>query len=260
MRRKVFVLVALLALMACGVAYASSGGPDVVAGSVTAKANGSAKKPAVTSVTEKFTIKNATSGDYAYPATNIKATIGNLKVENVKSYPTCTAAQVNADTNGEWNGVCSSSSEIATGSVSATLYPIDTPTAGGVACNLGVAVYNAGQGKLTFFLTATGTQCDGGALQTGAAAAWTATYKESGSSLILNVPLPADVSTNAGNLNAFWAAINSETLNFKKISVKNKPVIVSTGCKKNKRAYTLAFNITNGSKTTTQSTSGKSAC
>jgi hypothetical protein len=239
MRRKVFAFTALLALLACSVAYATTSAGNKYAASISAAKSGTAHKPAPTSVTEKFTIKNAQSGHYAYPAININTVIGNIKVEHTSSYPTCTASQINKAGNSKgWNKVCKSASVIATGPVKAELYTPKLTTAGsGFACGLTVNVYNAGSGKLTFFLTTKNGSC--GSLQTGAAAAWTATYKESGSSLNMNVPLPPDVSTKAGG--AFWAAIQSETLNFKKLDTGGKPVIVSTG---SKHAWKMTFTAT----------------
>ena len=105
MRRKVFALVAVLALLACGAAYAAtSAGSNKYTASVAAKAGGSAKKPAATSITEKFTVKNATSGQNAFPVTNIKTTLATVKVENAKAYPTCSSKQIAAAGNAKgWN-------------------------------------------------------------------------------------------------------------------------------------------------------------
>jgi hypothetical protein len=262
MRRKVFVLAALMALVAiCGAAYAatSSAGNKYTA-SVSAKAKGSKSKPAATSVTEKFGVKNLKSGQNAYPVTNIKTTIGGIKVENASAYATCSASKINAAGNSKgWNKVCSSKSQVASGPVNATIYTAkDTSPTGDVIknCKLTVNVYNDGKGKLTFFLTTGSGKC--GPLNTGAAKAWTSTYKSSGSSLVLNVPIPADASTNAGGLGA-WAAINSETLNFKKLDTKKKPLIVSTGCT-SKRSWKMAFTASTGSKKVSNTVSGKSGC
>jgi hypothetical protein len=261
MRRKIFALVAVLALVACGAAYAAAAsGSNKYTASVTAKAGGSAKKPAATSVTEKFTVKNVTSGQNAYPVTNIKTTLAGVKVENAKAYPTCSSKQISAAGNGKgWNKVCNSKSEVASGPVNATIYTANdtSPSADVIkSCNLTVHVYNDGSGKLTFFLTTTGNSCGG--LATGVAAPWTATYKESGSSMVLNTPLPPDVSTDAGHIG--WSAINRETLNFKKLDTKNKPLIASTGCKAGKRAYAMAFTASTGKSKISKTVSGKAGC
>lgn len=263
MRRKVFAITALLALMACSIAYAASG-PDHINASAVAKAKGSSRHPAVTSVTQKFTIKNAGKG-YAWPATNINVKMAGLKTENAKYYPKCTASDINkAGSTKGWNKACKRGSLVATGKVYSTLYAADQPTAGGgLACDLGLDVYNAGQGKLTYFLTATGTMCADGQLQTGDAAPWTATYKNERGAMDMNVPLPPDVSTEAGGL-PLWAAIDSETLTFKKIDAKihgkRRPMTVSTGCKRNRRAYDFTFKIRDGSKTVKQTVKGSSKC
>ena len=116
-------------------------------------------------------------------------------------FPKCTVAQISADNgnNGKWNGVCPKGSLVATGSVTAALTSPSSNLSGpGAPCQLGLWVYNGGPGKLTFFFTTSPAQCDG--LTTGDAAPWLGKVSEAGKNLVTNVPEPADVSYNAGNL------------------------------------------------------------
>ncbi len=78
-----------------------------------------------------------------------------------------------------------------------------------------------------------------------------ASIKQAGSKLVNDVPEPADVSYDAGNIKLF-GSLQSETLNWKKLTVKHGgktyPYLASTGCK-GSRAYSIAY-------TATESTSG----
>lgn len=238
MRRKAFALVAVLALVACGAAYAATG-PDTFTSSVSAKATGSKHKPKPVKIVQTMKIKNKTAGNHAIPAVLVNVLTGDSKTHVKSSMPKCTAAKINAAGNnsGKWNKVCSSKSVLGTGKVTATLYTAQQTSSKAVACKgLGLHVYNAGKGKLSFFLTiANPSSCDG--LSTGAAQAWTATYKNEKGGVDLNIPIPADASVNAGG-SGLWTAIDTQTLTL------SSKFSESTGCKKGKRSYTYTVGST----------------
>ncbi len=257
MRKKLGAITAVACLIAAGAAYAAgpvTGGPNTYTGamSVTGSA-GTTAKPAPSGWTENYGMGSSTSGNVGAPLTSIKTTIYGLKAPNAKYFPTCTATKINTQgaSSLKWNGVCPKASLVGSGTVSAVLTSPSVKLAGpGAACSLGLWVYNAGPGKLTFFFTTTAAQCDG--LSTGAAAAWTGTVSQAGKYLVTNTPEPSDVSYNAGNVGLFGSLL-TEVLKFKKTTVKHAgktlPFIESTGCSKHARPFTIAY-------TATESTSG----
>ena len=62
---------------------------------------------------------------------------------------------------------------------------------------------------------------------------------------------PADISTSAGNLPSTFASLVSETLNWKKLTVKQGgkvyPYLESTGCKSGKRPFAIKYTATTSS-------------
>lgn len=246
MRRKAFALVAVLALVACGAAYAATAGNKYSA-SYTAKAKGSTKKPVATAMTEKLVVKAPSSSDRAgYPIKQIVSSISGLKAPNGAKFPECSASKINnaGTSSGKWNAVCPSKSLVASGTVTSKLGAAGNISSAGANCSLLLDVYNAGKGKLTYFLfPKSASSCDG--LTKGAASAWTGTAKQSGSTLVNTVNEPADVSTEAGNQPGLWGSLESETLNWKKLTVKKSgktyPYLESIGCKSNKRSYKTKF-------------------
>jgi hypothetical protein len=252
MKRRLGVLTALLCLGGAGAALAAgpvSSPPNTYTGSFSVGgAAGTPAKPAAVSLTETLGMSSTTSGNVGAPLTNIRTTTYGVKAPNGAMFPTCTVAKISANNgnNGKWNAVCPSGSLVATGSVTAALTSPSANLAGpGSPCQLGLHVYNGGKGKLTFFFTTSPSQCAG--LTTGDAAPWQGTVSESGKNLITNVPEPADVSFNAGNVGLF-GSLQTEVLKFKKMSVKKGgktyPFIESTGCLKKARAYSVTYTAT----------------
>ncbi|HEX3805097.1 MAG TPA: hypothetical protein VHV75_19890 [Solirubrobacteraceae bacterium] len=272
MRRKLVAVTAFLCLFAAGAAYAAepvTGGPNTYTGSYTAHGKGSAAKPVPVSMVEQLGMGSTTSGNVGAPLVDIKSTVTGVK-NYAQYFPKCTAGQINGSgaSSGKWNAVCPKGSLIASGTVQAALVSSSANLAGpGSPCLLHLWGYNGGVGKVTFFFTTNPAQCDG--LSTGAAAAWTGTSKQSGSKWINDVPEPADVSYNAGNLNgSLFGSLQSETLNWKKVTVKHGgktyPYLASIGCK-GSRSYSIKYTATTSATVSAASSSsgtvtGKSGC
>ena len=254
MRRRVIatMISACLFGLVAAAAYAAgpvSSPPNSYTGSFAVKgAAGTASKPTAVALTETLGMSSTTAGNVGAPLTDILTTTYGVKAPNAGLFPKCSIAKISANNgnNGKWNAVCPKGSLVASGTVTAALTSPSANLAGpGAPCQLGLWVYNGGPGKLTFFFTTTPAQCDG--LTTGDAAPWLGTVKEKGKNLVVDVPEPADVSYNAGNVGLF-GSLESETLNFKKMSVtkggKTYPYIESTGCLKKARAYTVTYTAT----------------
>jgi hypothetical protein len=249
MRRKVFLLVAVMALVACGAAYAASSSFDTVKGTIVAKANGSAKKPAGTSVSQTLNIGSNIKGQkYADPAVKIVAMIGDTKYMDASQFAKCKAGS---------NKACSSKSLVASGTVKSELWSGATND----PCTVPLNVYYQAAGKLTFFLNfeSSSTHCIGLTNSTAGLPGWTATYKNSGKNTVLTIPIPAHASTNAGGL-GLNAAILSQKLNWKKTGPKGKSFIYSIGCKANKRPFSYTVTASNHKKTSTTTYKSTSSC
>jgi hypothetical protein len=249
MRRKVFLLVAVLALVACGAAYAASSSFDTVKGTIVAKANGSAKHPAGTGVTQTLNIGSNIKGQqYADPAVKIVATIGDTKYENQTQFTKCKAGSYST---------CSSKSLVASGTVKSELWSGATAD----PCTVPLDVYYQGSGKLTFFLNfeSSGAHCIGLTNSTAGLPGWTATFKNSGKSSVVTIPIPKHASTDAGGL-GLNAAILSQKLSWKKTGPKGKSFVFSTGCTKDKRSFSYTVTASNRKKTTSTTYKSTSKC
>ncbi len=256
MRRITIALVAVGALIATGVAYATTLNSYTAAIKVSGSA-GSAKAPAPIGQTVTLTAK-PTSGVNADPLTDIKTTLAGVKL-TTKGFATCSATTINTAKN---DAGCPSKALFATGPVTAALWSSKTPTAPGAPCDPVLDIWNAGGGKLTyFFKIPAGHTCAG--LETGAVAAWTGSIKQSGSSVIQDTPLPPPVSTDAGGLGLF-SALGSETLKYPKMTEKSggKTVgfLASTSCAGGGHKYSVAFTATNGSASSTSTVKGSAKC
>ena len=274
MRHRVLAAMVLVCLCGAGSALAAgassvSSPPNSYTGNfAVAGATGSNARPAAVALSETLGMSSTTQGNVGAPLVDIKTTTYGVKAPNGGMFPKCTVAQISANNgnNGKWNAVCSKGSLVATGTVTAALTSPSANLAGpGAPCKLGLWVYNGGAGKLTFFFTTTPSQCDG--LTTGDAAPWLGKVSESGKYLVTNVPEPADVSYNAGNIGLF-GSLESEVLHFKKLSIKKGgkvyPYIESTGCTNHARPFTVTYTATqsnSGSPTEAVGTvKGKAAC
>jgi hypothetical protein len=251
---------AVAMLAGAAVAYAASLNNYTAKLSFTSSKPGSAKSPVGIGFTEKLTAANVTSGKVAAPLVDIKTTIYGV-VANLKDFKTCSTTVI--DTGPGFNTSCPAGSEVGTGQVTAALGG-PALTAPGSACDPGLVIYNAGGGKENYFFTATGTQCGG--LRTGSTPPYVGTVKQSGKNLVLDVPLPPDVSTMVANQPNLYGSLIGETLNVKSLSTKvhGKTVsaLASVACKGSKRPWTVAFTAVPaaGSPGVTQTVSGSAKC
>jgi hypothetical protein len=204
-----------------------------------------------------------TGGNRAAPLKELKTTIYGL-VSHGKYFPTCSAskiAQMKSDS------FCPKKALVAQGGVFAQLGAATVPAAAGTACNPYLHVWNAGQGKLTFFFLIIPPKWTCATLSTGASAPYPGTVKNKGKNLVIDVPLPPDVSTQAGGLTGVYSALLNESIKYAKqtTKVKGKKVgyFESVGCKKGKRPWSQLFkaqNFTPPGGTGTQTLSGSAKC
>ncbi len=248
MRRIIIAVTAITALAAATVAYAqATSNTYTVSFSFNQKGAGTAKKPVTMGFTQIYNVANATSGMRAAPLVDIKTTMPDVRA-NWKPFPTCSAAkiiQAKSDTG------CPKGALVATGTLTAALG--DPTLAGaGTPCSPILDVWNAGGGKLVYFFVVTGThQCGG--LQTGAAAPYIATLRQAGNALVQDVPLPPDVSTDAGGIGAF-GSLTYENLKWAKLTTKVGgkvvPFLESTGCPGGSKQVSVSFTATDAAKET----------
>jgi hypothetical protein len=258
LRRFLIIGTAAAVLAGAAVAYAATLNKYTASVAASPAKPGTAAKPVSVGVTEKLGAANATSGKVAAPLVEIKTTIYGL-ISNAKKFPSCSSTKI--DTGPAFGGNCPKGSEVATGSVNALLGgPALDPTKT-ISCKPGLEVFNGGGGKLWFFFTATSpTQCAG--LTTGRTAPYEGTVKQSGKNLVIDVPLPPDVSTMVAGTANFYGSLINETLAFKKASYKGSPLLASVGCKGGKRPFSVAFTAvaTSSSPRVTQTVSGTGKC
>jgi hypothetical protein len=263
MRRMRMVAIAattIVALVLTGVALAAT--LNTYSATVTGKQNGAgtAAKPVEFGYVQKLAAKPVAGSTNAQadPLTDIKLSLPKVKV-NYKGFPVCTAATiVKAGT----DAGCPKGALVGTGPVTGALWSPSAPTVVGTPCDPVLDVWNAGGGKLTnFFKIPAGHQCAG--LTTGSVAPWTGTLKQSGTTLILDTPLPPPVSTNAGNL-GLYSSLLAETITYPKltakVSGKTVPYLESVGCTAGKRTTTVTFTATDGATKQVSSVKSTSSC
>jgi hypothetical protein len=256
MRRKLVAITALLSLLAAGAAYGAAATPVPDNGNINTYTGaydvshgaGTVKKPVAVSMVEHLGMASVTAGNVGAPLTDIKSTIYGLR-SNGQYFPKCTVKMINGNTT-KWNAVCPKGSLVASGSVRSVLVNSTLAQSAATPCNLKLWVYNAGPGQLAYFFTVPGpTSCSG--LATGAAAAYSGSVQQAGKNLINDVKEPADISTSAGNISGTFGSLVSETLTWKKLTVKVKgkvyPYLGSTGCKAGKRPYAIKYTATTSS-------------
>ncbi|HEY1508260.1 MAG TPA: hypothetical protein VGF93_04605 [Solirubrobacteraceae bacterium] len=259
MRRKIIILTALLTLVGATAAY---GALNTYAGTnqTFSKGSGSQKKPLGMSFKQTLQANNTDPSKAAAVLTHITVKIYGL-VSNAKNFPTCSATEMEAKKS---DSFCPKKSKFATGLVNSLLGDPTLALSNRIKCNPNLDVFNAGKGKLWFFFTTkTATQCAG--LTTGQTAPYPGTVKQQGKFQIVDIPLPADISTRVANQPNFYGSLIKETLNWSKIStkVKGKTVFnnVSVGCKSGKRPWSVTYTATtNGTSKETQTVNGSSKC
>lgn len=243
MRRiTIIAITAVAALAVAAVAYAGATSNTYSATfTFNQKGAGSSKTPVPMGFTQIYNAANATSGLRAAPLIDIKLTIPNVTV-NWKPFPTCSAAKILA---AKSDTVCPKGALVASGTITAALGD-NTLSGAGTPCFPILDVWNAGGGNVNYFFVISGThQCGG--LQTGSTAPYPGHFAKSGNGVTEDVPLPTDVSTNAGNIGAYGSLTN-ENLKWAKLTTKVKGKVVgfleSTGCPGGSKKMNVAFTAT----------------
>lgn len=252
--RRMIIIGSVLAVFGGGAAALAATDANTYGGSLSVSPNnkaGTARNPIPVSWKQTITAKSNQAGYNAAPLKDIKTTMYGLKV-NTGIIPTCSSAKIESSL----GTGCPKRSLIASGSVQSQLGSATRqgPTA---ACDPNLRVFNGGHNHIWFFfIVPTPQACPA---QTGSAAPYKGTFSRSGKNLILDVPLPADVSTNAGGLGVY-ASLTHEALSYKKITKKVHGKTVgyfsTIGCKVHKRPFTVKYTDTTGSSTV----SGKMPC
>ena len=273
MRRIITIGTALAVLVGAGVAYAASSDPDTFTASLTFSPSkaGSAKKPSPFAMHEVWTAKSNNSNNAA-PLTHIVQKVYGIKVDT-KDFPKCTDAMINnGGKTGKWDKVCPKGSLVAEGPVNSTLTDPNHPTQGG-PCNPYLHIYNGGGNKVVFFFVSgpfspnpAKYQCAGTTTGTSAPP-YDGTMSYKNGFAVTDIPLPAYVSTHAGNLPVYASLIRLD-VNFKKLTkrVKGKTVGYqqSVACKGGKRPWSFTFSAVNfpgvSPSTMTQVVSGSAKC
>jgi hypothetical protein len=226
---------------------------------------GSPSKPSPLGFHVRYTVASAVAGERAAPVTHIKFSIYGL-VSDGKDFPKCTAAQITAN-HTLWDKACPKGSLVAEGPVNAVLGPANDPSSSGSPCNPYLHIYNGGQGKMVEFLVEFGRyQCAG--LNTGAAQPYIRNVSRSGGYLVMDVPLPPSVSTQAGGLRGIYSAqvqVNEQFFKLtKRVHGRTVASIASIACKNGRRPWKISFTAQNypsrGANAQTQTVTGSTKC
>ena len=255
MRRIIIIGTALAVLVSAAAAWAASD-PNSYKSSVATspKKAGSAAKPKPLGWTQTISVKSNQSGKNAAPLKDIKTWIYGFKVDT-KLAPTCSSSTIESSDGSS----CPAKSVVATGTLSAVLGPPNRDSAESENCDVDLSVYNGGKNYVWFFFKVPSpSDCPG--VTTGDVTPYKGTFSKSGKDLVLNVPVPADASTDAGNL-GFYGSLVHESLTWKKITKKHKGYFTTDACKAGKRPYKVKYtDTTNGSNSYSTTQSGKAKC
>ena len=256
MKRIVIVGTALAVLVGATAAYAAY---NNYAGTTTkvSKGVGSKKKPVRLSMVQ--TLKaGAPTGERAAPLTSIKTTLYGVKLDAGK-LPVCTDAKI-LQNKASPTGACPKGSLIATGRVNALLGPgTDNSGSMGTPCNPHLNVFNGGPNRQVFyFWTKSASDC--GTLTTGSTAPYDGHISYKNGSVVVNIPLPSDISTKVAGQPSFYSSLIGEVLSYPK-TVNGKAYMVGVGCKNHKRPWTATFTAHKyGGGSETQTVSGATHC
>jgi hypothetical protein len=258
LRRLIMIGTALAVLGLAAAAYAATFNNYNGSSLKFGKGAGTKAKPVPLGMVETLRA-NAPAGDRAAPLIDIKLTIYGVKFVTSK-LPACSDAKIEQDKTNPTGG-CSPKSVIGGGPVHSELGPGTDPSAAkGSACDPFLHVFNGGAHKQVFFFyTKSATDCGG--LTTGSTAPYDARISYAGKNAIVDVPLPADISTKVANQPNFYGSLITETLTFPK-KASGKAYMVGVGCKNGKRPWSIQFTATkyNGGGNETQTVKGASKC
>jgi len=258
LRRIIIIGVALASLIGAGVAYAELN--TYTASFTFSGSAGTAAKPSPTGFKEVLTAKSTTNGNRAAPLVNLKTKIYGLKMDQ-NDFPTCSQAKIAAAKN---DTGCPKGALIATGSVVSRLGPGSTLVGVGSPCHPYLDVWNGGGNKIVYFFKVVPPTYTCLTLTTGASAPWVGTTSTQGKYSVQNVPLPPDISTEAGGLKGVYGSLITETVNWKKLTTKKHGKTVSffssIGCQGKKRPFSVTYTAVNGSAKETQTVTGSAKC
>ena len=262
MRRIIIIGTALAMLVGAAAAYAAFNSYSGSKLSFSPNGAGTKAKPMALGMVENLKA-SAPAGDRAAPLTDIKVTIYGART-NGGDFPKCTDAMVTANTT-KYDKACPKGSRIGSGPVHALLGPASSPsTTGSVQCNTFLHVYNGGPKTQVFFFT-TNSPTDCANLVTGQTAPYDGHISYSGKNLVINVPLPPDVSTKVAGHTGLYGSLITEALTFprstKKAHGRTEGYMESVACKGHKRPYSIKFTATKyGGGTETRTVSGSAKC
>ncbi len=267
MRRIIITGAALAVLVAAGVAYAATFNTYTAGFKFTPTKAGTKAKPSPLTYIETLGAAG-TGGHSAAPLTNITTWLYGLQ-SNGKYFPKCSAAIIDSN-HSKWDKSCPKGSLVGQGPVTSLLVPAAVPTSPGAKCNPYLHIYNGGQNKLVFFFVVIPPKYTCATLTTGAAAPYIGTISYKQGYMVTDVPLPPDVSTEAGGLKGVYGSLIHEVLTFpkatKKVHGKTVGETQSVACKGHKRPWKVMFTAQDypppgGSGTSaTQSVTGSSPC
>jgi hypothetical protein len=253
--------VALAVLAGATAAFAAAGAFNSYTATETFSANtaGSVQHPSPVSFREVW-IAKGNNGHVAAPITKVVSKTYGIRTNGDK-FPTCSASKINSAGNAKgWSKVCPRGSLIASGPVNSLFVSQTSPTAtNSPQCNPWLSVYNGGGKTQTFFFSeypnapSPKYTCLGGAIPTGAAAAYTGHVTQpsasNGNMMTVDIPLPASVSTAAGGMRGVYASLVKLDVTYKKLTrkVNGKTVAYaeSIGCHNGTRPYSFAFSAQN---------------
>jgi hypothetical protein len=264
LRRIIIIGVALTALVGAAVAFAAVN--SYTSSFTFSGKTGTKKKPAPIGYTQTLSAANNTAGSRAAPLVDIKTTIYGL-ISNGKRFPTCSATQIG---NAKDDTSCPKKALVAQGPVNAILGTGTTLAGSGTPCNPYLDVWNGGNNTVVYFFKIIPPNYTCATLQNGASAPYIGHISQQGKNMVQDVPLPPDVSTQAGNLSGVYGSLIKEKLTWSKLTTKVKGKTVgyteSIGCKGGKRPWSVQFTAVTSPSTQqpptkeTETVTGSNSC
>jgi hypothetical protein len=222
---------------------------------------GSKSKPVSLGMVETLKV-NAPAGDRAAPLTDVKLTIYGANINGGK-FPKCTDSMIEANP-AKYDAACPAGSRIGSGPVHSLLGPSTNPAASSppaVVCDTTLHVYNGGPAtQVFFFVTPNPATCGG--LRTGATAPYDNHISHQGKNLIIDTPLPPDISNKVANQPGLYGSLITEFLTFPKATRNGHGYMESVACKGHKRPWSITYTSQdyNGGGSETQTVKGNAPC
>jgi hypothetical protein len=136
---------------------------------------------------------------------------------------------------------CPPGAMVGSGDLIAAIGPQEDFSSPGTPCDPALHVWNSGGGRLTFFPVENRTHvCLGGALTTGAFGPYTATARQQGRYLVVDVPVPRFFSFPFQFESTSVQAVHLELhALFGQVGDEPTPLLSSTGCRRGRRPYAV---------------------